>query len=196
MSIERGKPWGREVERPGNLVMATSDADAVRIASSGDERPIGLAGGDLHATLGAPKPRDPLLALEVDGICVELGDGEVHLAIAHVVARRSWWRGPVIAVMNIDRVGAWNAAPRAHPNDGIVDVVEVSASMPLRDRWAARSRLVTGTHVPHPAISTRRVEGQSWQFDDPLGIWIDGVDVGRAGRLSIAVEPNRFVVHV
>ncbi len=196
MSIERGKPWGHEVERPGNLAMATSDADAVRIASRHDGCPVGLSGGDLHATLGAPGPRDPVRALEVDAIRVELGDGQVHLAIAHVVVRGSWWRGPVIAAMNVDRVGAWSVAPRAHPNDGLVDVVEVSASMSRRDRWAARSRLATGTHVPHPAISTRRVTDASWQFNDPIRVWIDGVEVGRARRLSIVVEPDRFTVHV
>ena len=31
--------------------------------------------------------------------------------------------------MNVDRLGHWDVAPRAHPNDGRVDVVEVDAAM-------------------------------------------------------------------
>ena len=51
---------------------------------------------------------------------------------------------------------AHDVAPRAHPNDGRFDVVEVSAAMPARARLQAWRRLATGTHVPHPDITTRR----------------------------------------
>ena len=62
-------------------------------------------------------------------------------------------------MLNADRIGAWDVAPRAHPNDGQLDVVEVDASMGLRDRWQASRRLATGTHVPHPAIHTATRDG-------------------------------------
>ncbi len=38
----------------------------------------------------------------------------------------------IVAVMNVDHLGAWDVAPRAHPNDGWLDVIEVDASMSLR----------------------------------------------------------------
>lgn len=196
MTIKRGQPWGREVERPSDLVIAPSDADAARLASERQGRPVGLSGGDLFASLGAPEPRDPVLAVEVDAIRVDLDGGDEYLAIAHVVARRAWWRGAVIAAMNVDHLGTWNVAPRAHPNDGLIDIVEVSASMSLRDRWTARDRLPTGTHLPHPAISTQRATERSWQLDIPHRLWVDGVEVGSVRRFSVAVEPDRFTVHV
>ena len=196
MTIRPGEPWGREVARPADLLVAGSDHAAVAAALAEPERPLGLAGGDLFASLGAPRHRDPVLALDVDAIRVDLGGGMGHLAIAHVVVRRAWWRGSVIAVMNVDHLGAWNVAPRAHPNDGAIDVVEVAASMSLRDRWSARRRLPTGTHVPHPAIATGRVTQRSWSFDAPHRVWVDGVAVGSSRQVSVEVEPDRFRVHV
>jgi YegS C-terminal NAD kinase beta sandwich-like domain len=195
MTIKPGEPWGREVERPADLVVVSSDAEAVRVALEDTGHPVGLSGGDLFTTLGAPGARTPVLAVEIDAIRVDLDGGGEHLAIAHVIARRSWWRGPLIAAMNVDRLGAWNVAPRAHPNDGVFDVVEVSSSMSIRDRWTARTRLSTGTHLPHPAIATRRCTEASWDFDRPIRVWIDGVEVGSTSALSLALVPDRFVVH-
>ena len=64
-------------------------------------------------------------------------------------------------------------APRAHPGDGRFDTLETS-TMGLGDRWQARSRLA-GTHVPHPAITTRRVEAIQYDFERPMPIGSTGV---------------------
>ena len=58
--------------------------------------------------------------------------------------------------------------------------------MTLRARWQARRRLPTGTHVPHPAIRTRRLREASWPFDPPLRLWVDGVAHG-----SVTIAPRR-----
>ncbi|MAT03984.1 MAG: hypothetical protein CL424_02950 [Acidimicrobiaceae bacterium] len=112
-----------------------------------------------------------------------------------MLVRRSWWRGRVVACMNVDHLGDWNVAPRAHPNDGRLDIVECSPTMPLRARWAARRRLVAGTHVPHPDIEVGRVRERSWTFARPHRVWIDGVDVGRTEMLTVRCLDDRFVVH-
>ena len=98
--------------------------------------------------------------------------------------------------MNTDHRGPWDVAPRAHPNDGRADVVEVDPSMGVRARWEARRRLPTGTHVPHPAIRTERVTERSWRFDRPLGLWVDAVGRGTVRSLRIAVDPDGAVVHI
>jgi diacylglycerol kinase family enzyme len=118
------------------------------------------------------------------------------LAVAHVVARRGWWRGSLLAVMNADHVGDWNVAPRAHPNDGKVDAVEVAASMSLRHRWQARERLPQGTHVPHPSITVRTLTESAWTFERPMDVRIDGVAHGRATRLAVDVLADHFAIHV
>ena len=194
--ITAGEPWGTEVDRPAGLTLADTDAAAVRVFERDPDAVVGLAGGDLYRSLGAPRRRDPVLALPIDAIRVELDERDRHTAIAHVIVRRSWWRGRVVAVMNVDHLGGWNVAPRAHPNDGLADVVEARASMSVRDRWSARRRLTTGTHVPHPDVSVARVRAQSWKLDRAHAVWIDGVRVAEAEQIAVTVEPDAFTVFV
>lgn len=194
MTIRKGAPWGVEVDRPADLLVVESDAALAAAAQSGGH-PLGLGGGDLHRSLGAPAPRPTMQRVDIDVIRLS-ADGAEMTAVAHVVARRSWWRGRVVAVMNVDQIGVWNVAPRAHPNDGLLDVVEVDPSMNLRQRWQARGRLRLGTHVPHPSIGQRRVTAASWQFDRPVSLWVDGERRGTVTELSVRVEPDAFELHI
>lgn len=134
-------------------------------------------------------------ALPIDLLDVTV-DGASVLAVAHVLIRRSWWRGPIVAVMNVDHMGEWNLAPRAHPNDGRAHVLEVAAAMTVRQRWQARGRLASGTHVPHPAITTRTARHETWSFDRPHGVWIDGERFGQATAVTVTVRPDAFTLHV
>ncbi len=123
-------------------------------------------------------------------------DGRELLAVAHVVARgHSWWTGGILAVMNVDHLGHWDVAPRAHPNDGRADAVTVDAAMGRRARWQAWRRLPTGTHLPHPAITAERMTTASWTFDPPRRLWLDGVARGTVRSLEVALAPDAAVVH-
>lgn len=195
MTIERGQEWGTTVPRPAAVVPAGSDAELARLAADDPEGTFTLTGGDLFRSLGSPSPRDPVQLLPVDAMVVTVDDREFP-AVAHVIARRSWWRGALLAVMNCDHAGDWNVAPRAHPNDGRLDVVEVSAAMSVRHRWQARSRLALGTHVPHPDITVRTMTAGEWVFDRPTRVTIDGVPCGTASRLHVAIVPDHFAIHV
>jgi hypothetical protein len=196
VTIRRGSEWGTPIERPVDLVVAGSDAELASLVASGtDDACLGVSGGDLHRSLGAPLQRHDMRRLPVDVLHVEL-DGRPILAVAHVVARRGWWRGPLLAAVNCDHIGTWNVAPRAHPNDGRFDVVEVDASMSIRSRLEARRRLPNGTHVPHPDISVSTADHRSWSFARPMRVWIDGIDCGRCRQLSVAIGPDHFTICV
>jgi diacylglycerol kinase family enzyme len=128
------------------------------------------------------------------------GAEEPIIACAHVVARSPWgighWlRGRILVVMNAEFIGEWDIAPRGHPNDGRVEVVDVDAAMTARERLGARRRLPTGTHVPHPSITTRSVKTGSWQFERPLDVVADGRRVARASSLSIDVLADAATVY-
>lgn len=56
-------------------------------------------------------------------------------------------------------------------------------------------RARTGTHLPHPQISTRHVAQLSTAFGRPLVIWVDGVRWGSAVDLTITVEPDALTVY-
>ena len=201
MTIRKGVEWGSEQPRPAGLVELADDAAYGRLVDECRRtgRPIPpttLRAGGLARTLGAPlpgavpgRPGPTTQVLPIDLGRARL-DGVDHWFAAHLVARRSWWYGPVVAVMNAEFLGDWDVAPRSHPNDGRLDVVEVDAALPIGQRWRARSRLPRGEHVPHPLITERRVREQAWTFARPMRIWLDGVAHGRVRHLEVAVEPD------
>ena len=164
MTIEKGRPWGRSGALPADGVVVRTDAEARAVIEearrAGVEPPaIGLLGGDLARTVGARGDEDRLRSADATVLPMDLGsvlvDGRLHWFVAHLVARRSWWHGRIVAAMNAQWIGSWDVAPRSHPNDGLLDVVD--ADLGLDDRLKARRRPPTGTHVPHPDIRVSRV---------------------------------------
>ena len=195
MSIERGRDWGERAPVPHDAVLASTDREAslaVTAARRRDEPPppLVLAGGDLARTLGGGTST-PDLGAEATHVRLDLGavlvDGKLHWFLAHLVARHSWWRGRVLVAANAAFLGSWNVAPKAHPGDGRIDLLDGDPS--LRTRLQARRRLATGTHVPHPDISMTRREAVQVDFDRPTPIRLDGERIGTARALSIRLEP-------
>lgn len=197
MTIEKGEPWGRPGPLPPGGVLVRSDAEASALIGRArleqrDVPTLGLLAGDLCRTVGGRGDEDRLRSAEAMTLPVDLGtvlvDGHLHHFVAHLVLRRSWWLGPVVAVMNAEWLGRWDIAPRSHPNDGRLDVFEGDPS--LDDRLKARSRLPSGTHVPHPDIRERRVAEVQFDLPRPTPVWLDGVRLGPARTLSIRIEPD------
>lgn len=199
--IKKGTPWGVAAESPSDLLVAPTDRDArafvVRQRERGASlRPVGLGGGDLARTMGGGHGRFPgtVTKATVDLLRVQSSE-RVTWAVAHVVARRGWHRGEVVFAMNAEFLGPYDVAPKSHPNDGKVDVVHVDASMSWRARRAAMRRARTGTHLPHPQLTTRQVAEYSLTFARPLVLWIDGVRWGRASDLLVTVEADALTVY-
>jgi len=203
VTVERGAAWGWPEALPAEGVVVRTDAEARAIVETarraGDDIPtLGLAGGDLCRTLGGTGDVARLHGADAMTFPIDVGaalvDGRLHWFVAHLVARRSWWRGRIVAVMNAQWLGSWDLGPRSHPNDGRLDVADGDLS--LGDRLKARRRLPTGTHVPHPGISTRQVAAWQTDLEPALDVWLDGVRVGRASALSVRVEPDALRVVV
>lgn len=202
MTIRKGAAWGETGGLPAGGVVVRSDAEARAVVTAarraGDPvPPLGLAGGDLCRTLGGRGDEgrirsDAGVRLPVD-LATVLVDGRQYWFVAHLVARRSWWRGRIVAAMNAEFVGSWDVAPRAHPDDGLLDVLDVSPAMPPLDRLRARGRLPSGSHVPHPAIAVARRPALQVTFDRPTPVWLDGERVGEGRDLSLRVEPDALV---
>lgn len=204
MSVEKGADWGERARPPADLQVFADSADALAMLSV--ERranrplpPIGLQAGDLVRTLGGPTTPDLATADEALHVTIDLGavllDGSLHWFLDHLVARRAWLRGRVLAVANAAFMGEWNIAPRAHPSDGKLDMVDVG-SMSMSDRWRARTRLPMGTHLPHPDITVRRIDAAQFELDRPTPIWLDGRSVGEAQNVSVRVEADAVDVWI
>ena len=96
--------------------------------------------------------------------------------------------------MNAEFVGNWDVAPRAHPNDGMLDVISVPRSFGIGDRMKARSRLPHGGHLPHPGISVERTAACRATFAPGLRVHLDGAPlVGVAHEVSVQLEPDTLV---
>jgi len=202
VTVRPGVTWGHVGVLPPDGVVVHDDAAAREIVTrhrrDGAPCPVlGLLGGDLARTCGgtgdAARLRDGGVVLPVD-LGVAVVDGEPQVFVAHLVARRARWSGPIIAIMNAQFLGSWDVAPRSHPNDGRLDLL-TTAALSAGDRWKARRRLPTGTHVPHPSIEERRIT--TWQWEgDPLELWLDGTRVGRVRSLEVGIEPDALSVVV
>lgn len=194
MTIRRGAEWGEPIERPTELLSAGSDAEFVRlVGAAGRDTPVTLSGGDLHRSLGSPAPRREMRRLPLDLIDVHL-DGESVHAVSHVLIAGSLWRGDLIVVSNVGLVGSWNVAPRAHPNDGKLDLIEVPKAFGLRQRIQAYRRLPSGTHVPHPLISYRQVTSARWSFGRPVKVRVDGASPVNASEIEVEVLADAAAV--
>jgi hypothetical protein len=215
MTIRAGGPWGATGPAPSDVVRPGGDAEAGSLVTScreaGRDVPLLVpSAGDLFRAVGGASGVDRLAGggdvahLPCDVLRVTIDNERTVWAVAHVVVRRpllssstlGWWRGRIVAVMNVQYLGDWDVAPRAHPNDGRADIVDVAASMRVRERSAARGRLPLGTHIPHPAISTR--QARSWTLELAPGerVWIDGVESGGGTHLEITVEADAITVVV
>lgn len=198
MSVEQATDWGERARPPEGLRVFDDPLEALDfIAASrragGELPPLGLTRGDLVRTLGGPTSSDIRRASEALHVKVDLGavltDGALYWFLSHLIARGSWLRGRIVVVANAAFLGEWNVAPRAHPGDGRLDSIEVT-DMTLTDRFKARQRLATGTHVPHPDITERRPKAAQFEFERPTKVRLDGRLVGSFQRLSVRVEPD------
>lgn len=204
MTIEKGVDWGTEAPLPEDGVIVRSDAEARALIElhRRTNQPIptlGLVGGDMWRTLGAPLGgEERLRSSTARQVPVDLGaalvDGQLHWFISHLVARRSWWRGRVLAAMNAEWMGDWDLAPKSHPNDGRLDIFDTDMS--FGQRWHARRRLKTGDHVPHGDIRSSRRSAAQFDFTTALTVYLDGESVGSGRTISVRVEPDALTIVV
>jgi hypothetical protein len=208
VTVRRGEPWGEPGPLAGDGVIARSDgeaADALAAAmAAGAPFPeVGLLGGDLHRSLGAPDHdegdlragRGLRVPMDVGEVLVERPDGVVshHLFVAHFVAGpRRRWRARTVVAMNATFLGPADLGPRAHPNDGLLDVTD--GWLPRKDRRAADKRELTGTHLPHPSLAERRTAAYKVEADADMELWVDGRPIGSSRTFEVRCRPDAFVV--
>lgn len=204
MVIKHGQDWGREAIAPSDLVLASSDAELATHVGDGKTN-IVVTGGDMWRTIGADGrvvaigESATCLPIDVLKVDYQLADQSLvsKIAVANIVLRPmnfrgGWLRGSLTVVANAQFLGQWDVAPRGHPNDGRVEVTQVDRHMGVRQRLTARSRLSTGSHLPHPLIKTRSVKNFVCEGDELARhvLWLDGKYIGRVTKLSCEVSSD------
>ncbi len=209
MTIRKGRDWGERGALASDAEVVSTDRAGARVLQAaldaGAALPeLGLIGGDLHRSLGAPRHSAPELhdgagmRLPIDVGTVRLDDGAPQVFLAHLVAtaRRgaALWSSRTLVVMNATFRGELDLGPRAHPNDGRLDVTD--GVLPARERRRGRARARTGSHLPHPALHERRVRELSVTAEDRWHVWLDDELIGSARTLELTCVPDATTVVV
>jgi hypothetical protein len=196
MTISPGQAWGRPITRPGAVTAAAGDAELARLAAGARDRGEDLVAtvgpGDVLRTLGldGPRPGSQQLGYRFDLGLATLDGAEPQPFVAHLCAHRPRWAGPFAVVMNCAWMGEWYLGPRAHPNDGLLDVTH--GALPPAQRLAARRRAATGSHLPHPALHTARRPRWEHRFERATEVFLDGRPHGRHRQVEVHLIPDCF----
>jgi len=198
MTIKRGQDWGQLVERPDRLHIFDDDSSFgsflsdnraldwssmnFSISKSEAARDLGLS--------GARTDSSQMLRTSFDLIEVQAQVGDLRITrflVGHAVLGNGFFRGRTVGVFNVSFHAGRDWAPRAHPNDGKLDVVEFAKDMKFAQRFAAYRKLKTGSHLPHPDISYH--QSNQYQFDDlrATRLTVDSLDLGAVKTCTFQV---------
>jgi len=192
--ITRGDQWGIPTTRiPADLLV---NGDRELAASSTDSRLI-VRGGDIAHSLGDPPPPavgDRCTEVPIDALRISItfknASAQTLIAASHVMVG-NWLRGRLVCVSNGGFIGALNVSPRAHPNDGFLDLMTIDPSMGIQQRLRARKKSVLGTHTPHPLVETGRARSFAFSCQsrsEPLRV--DGRRISSWSAVQVEIMPD------
>lgn len=201
MTIEKGANWGTE-----GFVQAVrtsrSDKELSQVVAGGTGD-VQVQGGDTWIALGRPEAVQPpcrSLQLPFDAIEV-IVETERWVAFSSVVIRQPWTRGGwlrgdvwVVSVTGIYR--GRHLTPRAHPNDGLLDVIHFDPAMSGRQRLTAWKRSLTGDHLPHRHLVVRRVTSADVSSTRRLDVFVDGHRVGSAQSVRLGILADHWTLSI
>jgi len=209
MTIRKGDLWGEPCSAPIGLPEFATERDlGGNIRTNGTIPEAVLKSGTLNQALGvstATTDRGQIKVM-IDLIKVEYTgrDGCDHddIAVGSVLIGRRSWLGDLCIVSNCGYLGTREVLSKAHPNDGLMDVLTVRSSMPFMQRLQAWRRISTSSHLPHPDISTKQTVDLSWPMvgDEELSngtrLVIDGEVLGLVKSVRMQVIPDALTLYV
>ena len=207
MVIKRGEDWGQRTFRPNDLMVFDNDAQANRyltqqlqssspthsiaILQSNIARSLGLNGSDLNV--------ENMLKTSFDAIEVEFSDSSGKIShqrcLGNALIRNRWRRGSITGVFNTSFIAGRDWAPRAHPNDGKLDILLLDDAMGLRQRVTAYRLSKSGSHLPHPHL--KYLQSQSYVVTDleTATLTLDSVRFGEVKSCRFRVIPDAVSIY-
>lgn len=212
--IRKGEEWGAPAgdSRP-DLDVAGDDATlAAAVADAGPDplvRFFPAPASDLARAVGLAGAGTGALVLPLDLLRLDDGGVAVNAVVVGVPPDRLRWWHPLFPVeVLIDGTGLTTRAtsvvvttgqflrgvdvsPRGHPGDGWCEV-QVYALAPGQRRLM-RARLRSGSHLPHPQITTRRGRSVSVRCGRAVPLEVDGNATAKKARaVSVEVVPAAY----
>jgi len=209
MTIRKGDLWGEPCSAPIGLPEFATERDlGGNIRTNGTIPEAVLKSGTLNQALGVSTatPDRGQIKVMIDLIKVNYtghdGYDRSDIAFGSVLIGRRSWLGDLCIVSNCGYLGTREVLSKAHPNDGLMDVLTVRSSMPFMQRLQAWRRISTSSHLPHPDISTKQTADFSWPLegDDALTkgtrLVIDGEALGLVKSMRMQVIPDAITLYV
>lgn len=159
------------------------------------EQSIFMKSGDIPRVLGVlDRPRNAeCLRVVIDAIVVSYTDAagleHTDVCIASLSIARRFFRGAISVVTNSGYWRKHEVAPRAHLNDGKLDIFEVSGAMRWNQRRMMWQKAKVGSHLPHPLLSYSQGDFFHWK-GSPQRLVIDGEYVGMVTNVSCRVQSD------
>jgi hypothetical protein len=210
--IRPGEEWGSPAGSAPDLDMGGSDAALARAVASAPGALIRFhpdPTSDLALAVGLG-PGDALgTALPLDVLALSGGTLACNMCVLGTAPDRLRWSSPAFeleieiegrpwftgrATTAVIATGQFlrgvDVVPRGHPGDGKAEVQVYELSR--RERRLMRTRLATGTHVPHPRIRQRSARAILVRARPATPYEVDGVARTPATELSIEVRPDAY----
>ena len=210
MTVRKGEPWGAPATTPPDIEITGDDAALAALlpAHQGAVARFRPSQSDLAKALGIAADGTPSgVALPIDAIAVAatyavnmvvLGTAPGRLRATSrrhqlrvLVDSREVFvgRATSVVIANGQFLDDGDLVPRGHPGDGRLEV-QVYALRP-RERRAMRSRLPSGTHLPHPRINATSGRIIDVETDGrAIACSFDGHPAGRRTEVHAAVVPS------
>ena len=217
MTIRKFGSYGTPVSRPPMLNVLRSDLEIAQHYVSGDTAAAcTLTNGSIAQSLGISSEiniDDPLHDQQMTLVNIDLLQIDYRttaLSNANSSTSTSTSSRVVVAgtlalqhrtqlstcliLSNSGILRGRDVLPRAHPNDGFVDVLEVDPKITVRQRVTAWRRSATGSHLPHPSIRVSRSIDFQWS-GRPAQMIADGVTYKGVVWLQCAVLADAMSIY-
>ena len=210
MTIRKLVTYGTSAPRPSDLIVFGSDREIARHYESGNSsKPCTVTRGSIAQSLGIRSQHahvsthsDPQMTkVEIDLLQIEYRterpkDPVLHLVVAGSLSIQH--RSPLSTFLILSNSGIFRGRdmlPRAHPNDGFVDVLAIDRNINLRQRALAWHRSKTGSHLPHPQLRVSRAVEHQWS-GRPSNMIADGVLIRDVAWLKCTVLADALSIYL
>jgi hypothetical protein len=203
MTIRKGQDWGAFESRPSGLKVVVDDIAASELITNqylNFEMPlrISILNSGLSRTLGikhsSPRSNQMLCTkfdvIEANYTPTDSLEVSRRCFVGNAFINRNRFFGKTIAILNSSFVGNQDWAPKAHPNDGKLDLIEFESSMSIRQRLTAFKLMKSGAHLPHPKIRYRQVSEFEFSDERSATLSIEGRRICSIKRCVFTVLPD------
>ena len=196
MTISKHGLYGTPVSRPSSLHVLRSDLGIAQHYVSGDTATTcTVTQGSIAQSLGIssgriqdPDPNQQMTLVNIDLLQIDYrtttslnananakSSTTSRIVVAGTIAiQQRTLLSTCLILSNSGLLRSRDVLPRAHPNDGFVDVLEVDPKISIRQRAIAWRRSAIGSHLPHPSFRVSRSIDFQWS-GSPAHMIADGV---------------------